>query len=104
MDDPLAAVISCSDWPQIVTATNRVIPNLSPDLRRRFNSVFRGYAVAYGLEGVFVRMNGRTVAQILDEYQPPQVPDIVAQGELNGVRYTLYEDASRAGSVPTDHA
>src|SRR5262245_29581609 len=91
MLDPLASVISCSDWRQIVAATNRVIVQLPLLVRRRLNAVFSNYLAAYGLEGVFERMNGRTVAQILKEYRPPADLDVVAQGQRGDVRYTLYD-------------
>ena len=88
---PDSIVIACSDWQQIVSATNRIIPELSLDLRRQLNSVFSNYLAAYGLEGVFERMNGKTVTQILNEYRDSTSPPVVAKGELEGVRFTLYE-------------
>jgi hypothetical protein len=91
MLDPGAAVISCTDWQQIVTAINRIIVDLPLDVRRRLHSVYSSYVAAYGLEGVFQRINGRTVAKILDEYCPPTALEVVAEGQQGDVRYTLYE-------------
>jgi hypothetical protein len=67
-----------------------VVAGLSPDVARQLKGVRNEYLIAYGWEGVFERFNGRTVAQVLVEYREPTHPPIVASGEIDGIRYTLY--------------
>ena len=59
-------------------------------MAKRLCSIHDSYFVRYGFDGVYQRMNGRTVAQIFSEYQPADVKPI-ASGEADGVRYELYE-------------
>jgi hypothetical protein len=50
----------------------------------------KAYFARYGIEGAYERMNNRTVSQIFAEYRPLDVKPI-ASGEVDGVRYELYE-------------
>jgi hypothetical protein len=89
MLDPRRTVISPSDWQP--GFYNGMLRELPVDLRLQLNSVFRSYWLAYGIEGVKERFNGRTVTQILAEYQPPPSEAVIASGEREGARYTIYE-------------
>jgi hypothetical protein len=89
MLDPQRTVISPSDWQP--GFYNRMLRELPVDFRLQLNSVFRSYWLAYGIEGVQERFNGRTVVQILAEYQPPSSEVVIASGERQGMRYTVYE-------------
>jgi hypothetical protein len=91
MNDPGEAVISGSDWRELLSACNRIVPGLPPELRRRFVSIRSAYLAAYGIEGLYERLNGRTVSQVLEEYEQPKLPPVIASGEVDGVRFTLYE-------------
>ena len=66
-------------------------------MARQLRRVRNEYLIAYDWEGVFERFNGRTVAQVLAEYREPTHPPIVASGELDGVRYTLYAPPEEKG-------
>jgi hypothetical protein len=84
-------VFSGSDLQQFGDSYSRIAARLPLDVKRKLVAVFRSYFAAYGLDGVYERLNGRTVAQVLDEYKQPDRPAVIAEGELDGVRYTLYD-------------
>jgi hypothetical protein len=90
MLDPESALISCTSPQEIVAACGDILDQLAPDVARQLRAVRNSYFLAYGWEGVFERFNGRTVAQVLAEYQEPPEPPVVARGEVGGVRYTLF--------------
>ena len=77
---------------EFVRAVNTFVPQLAPDVRRRFNTIKLVYLAEYGISGLYERMNGRTVTQVIAEFQGTE-PGVVAQGERDGVRFTLYEPA-----------
>ena len=52
------------------------------------------YVGQYGLAGLYVKMNARTVSQILTEFQPTVLSPI-ATGDVEGIRYALYENISK---------
>lgn len=91
MLEPESAVISCSSWREIVTAYNQIIKELEPEVRQQLGSVMENYLLAFDLEGVYERLNGRTVAQVLAEYREAAAPPLICSGELDGLRYTLYD-------------
>jgi hypothetical protein len=84
-------VFSGSTLKEFGASCGRVAASLSVDARRRLADVFTKYFAAYGLDGVHQRLNGRTVAQVLHEYKQPDLPPVIAEGERDGVRYTLYD-------------
>src|SRR6516165_3262096 len=98
MLDPESALISCANAQEIADACSNIVAQLAPDVARQLRGVRNEYLIAYGWEGVFERFNGRTVAQVIAEYQEPAHPPIIASGELGGMRYTLYapEDEGEA--------
>ncbi len=98
MLDPETAVISCANEQEIQDTLSNMVAQLSRDVARQLKGVRNEYLIAYGWEGVFERLNGRTVAQVLAEYQEPSHPAIVASGELGGLRYTLYAPPEEKGS------
>lgn len=91
MIDPRNEVFSGSDCQHFGTDYNRIVRALPADLSRTLRSVFKAYWTAYGIEGVYERFHGRSVARVLEEYQQPELPGCLASGERDGVRYTLYD-------------
>ena len=83
-------MFSCATPPEVLSAYNEAIAQLVPEVRQRLTEVLRKYVVAFGVGGVYERFNGRTVAQVLAEFQEPVTPPVVCSGELDGLRYTLY--------------
>jgi len=91
MSDESELAFSGSDLQEFGSSYSRIAGTLSVDVRRNLADVFQSYFAAYGLEGVYERLNGRTVAQVFDEYKQPDPPAVIAEGERDGVRYTLYD-------------
>ncbi len=91
MVDLDSLVVACGSQSEIVGATNAVVRQLPSDVRRQFVKIISAYLHRYGLEGVFERMNNRSVATILAEYDGIAEPDPLVSGEADGVRYHLYE-------------
>jgi hypothetical protein len=83
-----------SDYPYFRRSYNAAISTMPKDVQQRLREVFKNYLAAYGLDGVFERMKGRTAAEIIAEYAPADVNPIVS-GEIDGVRYSLYDRPSQ---------
>jgi len=56
---------------QFGTSYNRIAATLPLDVKQKLVTVYTSYFAAYGRRGAYERLNGRTVAQILDEYKRP---------------------------------
>lgn len=98
MSDPGEALVSCSRWEEIVGVLNAVNRGLPLEMRKRLHEVFTNYAASYGLQGAYERLNNRTVSQILTEYQPSTEPDVIASGEIDGMRYRLCKAPAKASA------
>jgi hypothetical protein len=90
MFDPESVVFSLPDEGYWLPTYNSVAQSLPYDVRERLTSVVISYLMAYNHEEVRTRLNGRTVAQILEQYEPPPQQAVVKSGEVDGVQYTLY--------------
>ena len=73
-----------------------VVDPLPRETRKRLRAIRNTYIIAYDLNGAFERMNNRSLAQIIAEYQEPDMKP-VASGEVDGVRYELFDSPSREG-------
>jgi len=82
--------IECDSWREIVGAVNSVVPKLAADDRKRLNNIFSAYLGSFGLEGVYERLNGRTVQEVFDGYSESEISAPELEGEKDGVRYKLY--------------
>ena len=91
MIDPSQVEISCGSVDGIVGACNDAVLKLSPTLRMKLNQVFSMYLHRFEIEGVFERLNNRTVAQILAECDSKN-SNVVASGERDGTEWTLYDE------------
>jgi hypothetical protein len=91
MPDLTKLVFSGSNLQEFGASYSRIAAKLSVDVRRKLATVFKSYFIAHDLEGVYERFNGRSVAQVLDEYKQPETPAVIAEGEIDGVRYTLHD-------------
>src|SRR5262245_59921565 len=89
-EDPL---LSCARWEEFVGAYNRLSVSLPPETRSRMKEIMLNYFSRFGHQGVFERMNNRTISQIMAEYEPGQIRPVVS-GETEGVRYDLYPKTS----------
>jgi hypothetical protein len=91
MHDPARLLISCGAATEIVRTMSRATPRLAPGVRERFNLIPVSYLQHYGVEGLYERVNNRTVAAILAEFDPADELNLIESGEVEGVRYKLYE-------------
>ena len=63
---------------------------VAPEVGRQLRDILVNYLAAYGVEGAYERMRGRSVAQVVAEYRPAPT-DLIASGEDGGVQYSLNE-------------
>src|SRR5262245_40749985 len=94
MTDPESVVFALPDEGYWLPTYNSLIVTLPYSLRKRVSEVVLSYLVAYSDEETRKRLSGRTVAQVLADYQPPPGRAVVESGEVDGVRYTLYAPPS----------
>jgi len=93
--DPKTVLIACSGPAMIRDAINEAREKISPEFRKRLAKVERQFISfklsGYDLEGLYQRMNNRSVAQILAESDLEPQPTPIASGQIGGVKYELYD-------------
>jgi hypothetical protein len=77
-----------------LAAFSSIVGVLPPETQKRLRRIRNRYIIAYGPEGAFERMNNRSLAQVIAEYQEPGMRPVTS-GELDGVRYELYDSPGR---------
>ena len=82
--------VSCSRWQNIIGVINAVIPELSLDARKRFRKLVTNYIARLGIEGLYEKINNKTVGQILSDVDSGP-SNVIQTGVRDGVRYSLYE-------------
>jgi hypothetical protein len=103
MTDFDAMVMSGADYGEFSKSFGSVCRELPREMANRLSSILKNYFASYGFDGVYQRMNGRTVAQIFSEYQGVDVKPI-ASGEVDGMRYNLYEGSRSEATTGEDAA
>jgi hypothetical protein len=96
MADLQKVVFSCPTFSQFVKLTNEIRRALPPEIGMRLVEIVKNYSIKYGLQGAYERMKDRPISQILAEYQAEEAKPI-ASGEIEGIRYHLYEAPSSQG-------
>ena len=91
MADPVSHRISCERSQDIVRAMNAVMPKLPRDVGDRLDKLKLRYLQLDDLEGLYQRVNNRTVEEILAHIAPGDDPTAIASGEVDGLRYELYD-------------
>jgi hypothetical protein len=91
MIDPEKLLISCGHSSEIVGIVNSVMPKLSPDVRKKLNRVKLHYLQMYGVDGLYARVNNRTVSSILAEHAANADREPLASGQLGDVKYELFD-------------
>lgn len=94
MIDFLAIKICCLPGQGIVGATNAIVTKLPSELRSQFNNVFSSYLRRYGIEGLFERMNNRTIGSILADFETDNDSPLIEEGEIGNMRYRLFGPSS----------
>lgn len=91
MADPTTRLISCRSAAEIVRAMDAAMPRLPAALRDQFDRVTVSYLQRYGKEGLYERVNNRTVAAILAEFDNGDELRMIDSGEVDGIPYELLE-------------
>ena len=86
--------IESERWQGIVRAKNEIITQLPHDIRRQLHSIWTSLLVQYGVPGVYARLNGKIVGEILDAFDPNDCPEPVKEGEQNGTGFRLFDPPS----------
>ena len=80
----------------VLESCNRIVPTLSPELRKTFVAIRSNYIAAFQLEEACARLRDRSVSQVIAEYEPINVKPI-ASGEEDGVKFALYDPPPQDG-------
>jgi hypothetical protein len=92
MSDPDTLVISSGDSQDIFLAIRRALPQLPPEVRGQLLHIGMVYKRLHGLDGLYERVNNRTVSSILQEFgSSGEDSKPIATGEVGDTRYTLFE-------------
>src|SRR5438876_188705 len=83
--------VLCEGPHDVVSAMNAIIPTLPPDVRSQLNNVKLSYLQRYGVGGLYDRVNRKTVATIIAEFDEGNALQQIASGEIEGVRYELFK-------------
>ena len=102
MYEPGAILIQCDHPDQIVKAVNAVMPELPKDLRRSFNQIKLLTLSRDNIAGLFRLCNGRTVAEIVESAKDLIAIQPIATGEVDGLRYQVFERPSSDDDEKTD--
>jgi hypothetical protein len=100
MKDPENLVVSCNGPKQAIGAINALMPELPSDIREQLNTIKLRYWQRFGFDGLYERVNNRTIKQILAEYIAGHDPKVIASGQVDDVSYELYD---RMDSVEDDN-
>lgn len=91
MSEPENLIICSATSDRIMGAINALMPQLAVDVREQLDMIKLLYWQRYGFEGLFDRTNNRSVATILAEFNWADLPSPIASGELDGVKYELFD-------------
>lgn len=90
-EDPRALRIVCVNAEDIVRTINSLMPRLTPSDRDRFNFTKACYLQRFGIDGLHRRTVGRTVAEVIEQFDDRDSLDVVTSGERDTVKYVVLE-------------
>ena len=93
-------IVECDDPNAILSAINKLMPQLTKDTRLRFNQLKLALFQEFGLEGLHNMTNGYRVSQILDMNKDRSLPVLVESGERDGIAYQLYDAPTKRPENP----
>lgn len=94
MTKPEELKFECASSNDVIPTCHAFFAALPPELGERFNAIAKEYVISYLTEGLYERLNGRTIVEIISEFEQNGgglKRNVVASGERDGIRYTLYE-------------
>jgi hypothetical protein len=77
MVPPESMLLSGSSTEEMLTSFVKANNQLTPDLRRQLDAVWKKYLAAHGLIGACERLNGRTVAQLIAEIPSDEMQSLL---------------------------
>jgi hypothetical protein len=93
MTDFEGLVISGADYQEFSKALSSTCRALPREVAKRLCAIKDQCTAKYGFDGIYSRLNNRSVSQIFAEYQSEDIKPIVS-GEIEGMRYRLYDAPS----------
>ena len=84
-------MVDCNNPDTIIRVVNALMPQLDVSIRKRLNRIKLGVLQSEGVAGAYKRFNGRTVTDILSTESSYEIGPPIETGELDGVKYTLYD-------------
>jgi hypothetical protein len=87
------AIVKCDNAARIVGTINALMPQLPPKLRSELNEIKIIYLQYFGVEGLFNRMNNKSIASIILDFSESKIPplNVVTSGEMDGITYTVFD-------------
>lgn len=99
MTDSEELMVSCDSSTKIIEAMNAVMPKLAADVRMRLIYIQRRYIQFYGIDGLYERVNNRTVQRIFDEFDSSLYIEPTMTGEVDGMKYRVYDAPKPRGDA-----
>jgi hypothetical protein len=91
MVDVESPMIICKSALEVVGTMNALMPKLPPDVRKQLNMIKLSYLQRYGVDGLHSRVNDRTVAAILTEFQEADLLRQVKSDDFDGIHVDLFD-------------
>lgn len=84
-------IVLSSEFPQTITrAKNALNPLLPLEVRYRLNEIIIRYLHEFGLQGMFDRLNGKSIGSIMKDAESLVGLKPIDSDGRGGVRYDLY--------------
>jgi hypothetical protein len=90
MRDPMTFLIRSENADSIIGAMDAMMPEIPTEFRRQFATIKMRYWRLYGMQGLFDRVNNKTVQQVLEEFEGTS-PKPIASGKIGEISYELFD-------------
>lgn len=90
MIDPVRHIFSCEGPHVVIGAMSKIMPELPLDVGKQWNSIKWNYFNRFGREGLYERVNNKTIAVALAEATDIEEPRVVESGRQGGLCFQLY--------------
>ena len=95
MSDPFDIVVECDSPEQVLSVLLHINNIRLPDGKRKpFSDMLTALMVEHTEEALLSMVRGKTVRQLLSEYDTSPMPKPLAFGEKDGVKWTLHDPPS----------
>lgn len=79
-------------------ALTKAIQASSLEVKTQLQTIRDNYLATYGFDGFYEKLNGKSIRQMIEEYVPGN-PKILAAGEVDGLKYVLYDAPDEAAKT-----